>query len=535
MEFRFQVDEFERSLGFEPLGKDVIFNMALVVSGLRPDVVSDQTMETGIISLYRHLENTIVRVPVEERDGKLHLGPALWCGCSGPVCTHGWSFKMASTVMMMKDRVVGASGFDVNEFINGGLGPVEEDFEDAYSSLEVPRSEMTKSNRKVEAWKKGGVEAGGVLDPAEIREKSLEFVRRQDKRNGTNHAKDLVGGGQVPPAPPLPTFPANQRTKSTSHRFRQHPIPKLETITERSDQRVTSDTNGMSDVLHLLSQMRADNQALNKKVDQMQEDVMSNLGSVAETITPPQSPPTRMVTMDHRSEFSVGPEDSSTVIERYGKKFMHQGTVFSVRKDSSAAEAADDKTHLTTETYLVEGYLRTPETAQVEAKSVQKLVPINGLPRPFVSSRLNFLANFHTGLGRAKNHHGGTISDIIISVMENNSIVPVDDLLNQVLCVSIDKRRSIYVSNPFNLPYIEIGMLVTEDSLIKMLDLIQSEYKQLWFQEFKSIVIPRFHSDYRPCSSDPVKLSTRGSKVETVAQLPQHKERRSKSRSILGL
>lgn len=538
MEFRVKVDEFERSLGFEPFGKDVIMGMVVIVGAMRPDKVAGVGLDLGVVELYRYLENSAVKVPVDERDGKLHLGPACWCGCSGPLCTHGWGFKMLSTVMVMKEKKVGASGFNIEDFMAGGItvGDGEaEQFEDAYSSLEVPKEEIEKSKRRVDSWKKSPFEGCGVVDPAEIREKSLEYVRRMDQRNGTNMAKNLTQiQNQIPrtSAPPPPPMP--KANKNRTHREGVQKGQRLPVVIEEIASEDKGNSAVLDGIMDILGKMQIENKGLASKVEDLSSEL--TVRAAQHQPTPPQSPPMEFVGMDRDSEVSLNPGDSSSVLERYGKQYIQHGTQFSVMRAQSAAEAADNRTLLTANTFLVEGFHRSSESAVREARSVQKLTPINGLPRPFQSNRLNFLANFHTGLGRAITRmQEGTMVEIMIRVIKGNSLVPVDDLLTQVMCVTIDRRQSEYVSNPFNLPYIEIGMLVTEESLVKMLDLIQIEYKQLWFQELKSIVIPRFHSDYKAYSSDPALMTTSRRSRDDYHKVPARRDKGSKSRSILGL
>jgi len=473
-------------------------------------------------------------VKVNEVNGSLHFESTPFCDCDGPVCIHGWDFRMVSVVLVQSEKRVGASGFDIDAFMAGGLSPIaEEDFSDAYTTLDPGPIDLSEVAR-VETWQAKADEAGGMVDPNEIKAKSLEFIKRSDAKNGTNFAKDLERAkGQhqqiqlPPPPPPLP----RARVTRARQGGQTAPKPVAPQVTSRTEEKV------LTGIFEMLGKLRADSREMLEKVDRVEaaSDLVVGHQTAQQAMTPPANPVQRIIEIDRGSMLSVEPQDSSSVLERYSKGYMSPGTVFTVQAARTTADAADNRTMLTSGNYLVDGYHRSADVAKREASSVKKLQPINGLPRPFQNLRLNFLANFHTGLGRATKSFEGSTSEVVSRVLKSNSLVPVDNLLRQVLSVTIDRRHSEFVSNPFSLPYIEIGMLVTEEALVKMLDLVQTEYKQLWFQELKSIVVPKFHSDYKHLSTDPVILSSSRSSTRSRGREESTRLQLTRPRSFLGL
>jgi len=236
------------------------------------------------------------------------------------------------------------------------------------------------------------------------------------------------------------------------------------------------------------------------------------------------------------SEVSVTPNDSSSVLERYATpgRLMPRGTVFTAVPVQTSAGRQQGSTMLSVHNSLVSGYYTNEDLRSQEQRSVKRLRPINGLPSPFVNSRLNFLCNFHTGLDRAKDRSQNGLLAGLFEAMRSTPLIPADDLLNQVLNCTIDREDCVFTSNAFKLPYIEIGMHVSEESLMKMFDLLYGEYKNLWFQEYKGLTVPGFHSEYASRSHDP--LSRRSHRVPRKAgEAPRSRPREHvRTRTILG-
>lgn len=234
---------------------------------------------------------------------------------------------------------------------------------------------------------------------------------------------------------------------------------------------------------------------LNKVLERLQKENERLQGAPVAPMSPPESPKT--MKSKTKEEASLLPNDSSSVTGRYGKEFMDTGTVFTAEPARNSADKASGRTLMTVGNSLVSGFNQTADLANQEAKSLRKLKPINGLPRPFTSQRLNFLANLHTAIDRALSRYPGGQMAAMYQVMKSRPELPCDDLLHQLLNATISKSSGIFVSNAFRLPYIEIGMKITEEAIVATFSLLLDEYKSCWFQEFKNIRVPSFHNLYK--------------------------------------
>jgi len=517
-EFKIMVDNFAEGLGPDPLGSDVVADLSAMMMRLRPDLISDRSAERAVGDVHDYLKDSKIRLTVDEINEKLHLGDVRnsYCSCNGPVCTHGWNFQMISTVLMMgRSRRVGASDFNLSEFMRGGLkGEDEEDFELAYTSLSVDPTTKKSSKAKVDAWNQATTTTvAGGLDKDELLEASRLYVERADRKNGTNLMETLPKGfsmkrGPPPPAPPLPA--SGPRVPKVY--LNPKPVGPLPALTpnlrgklQKPEVPPEVESAPLNEILGVLRGLSEANQVLSERMDR-ESELREESELTIRRFLKESGPPSPKEKTRHRAQpvSTVVPEDSSSELERYGKTFMKQGTEVSVGDAMTSADRHSGRKQLAINTYLVEGYSRNPEIQKAERVSLKKLKPINGLPQPFTSNRLNFLANMHTGLGRAKTRFPGPVVASVFATLRSEALTPVDSLVQKVLSTSMDKKLQCYTSNAFRLPYIELGMHVSEDSLVAMFDLLQLEYKQTWFQEMKFIVVPDFHADYKGSKHSPV-------------------------------
>jgi len=379
-----------------------------------------------------------VKVPINLNENLCHmpnLGGNPFCECSGPLCIHGWSFRMF--ICMTVDKQVGASNFDMTQFLNERMyeerGSSEDAFEEVYSQLDPGTEQVESSKRNVDSWQQP---PKPVIDP-----------------------KDLEIG------------------------------------------------------------------ELRKRLQEAE-------GAKVQQMSPPTSP--RPLFTAPKSEFTVGPNDSSSVYSRYNRHFMNQGTVMTMRPADNSQDQREGRQVLTVDNMLVSGFEMTEPVAMRQEQSMARLKPINGIPRPFSSARLNFLANLHTGIERAMGRRPGPVLEAMYRVMRSRPHLPCDELLYQVLTTTFDRASGTYCSNFFKLPYIEVGMQLTEDSVVKVFDLLKSEYKILWFQELKNVMIPNFYKDYESIPRDMVSEGRTHKRREPNDQVKRSKSRSSKPRSLLG-
>lgn len=301
--------------------------------------------------------------------------------------------------------------------------------------------------------------------------------------------------------------------------------------------RVEDDSEAASDkarLQHEVMREREERARLMNTMRRLQEENEKLSSANHAPLSPPVSP-RQDYAQPPRSEFTITPQDSSSVISRYQRRFMDEGTVLVPGRSGNEADNLDRRTVMTVQNSLVNGFQISNEIAENERLSLNKLRPINGLPRPFTSTRLNFLANIHTAITRAIEKRPDSHVVAMFRVMRVRPELPCDELLYQVLTSTIDRSSNSFSSNAFRLPYVEVGMHVTEDAIVKTFELLYLEYKSHWFQEMKNIMVPTFHDQFRKYSTDTMPAdkirSERKDKHRVKAEPSKHKK---KSSSILG-
>jgi hypothetical protein len=202
-------------------------------------------------------------------------------------------------------------------------------------------------------------------------------------------------------------------------------------------------------------------------------------------------------------EGTLGPGDSSSVLDRYrdGRSFMRSGTVLQFSKAKTGQQVLDTDGSLVVCKDVVKGFLKTRQLARAEKESVEKVYTINGLAAPFKNGRLNFLCHFHTALSECSIDPEVDPIDALISLGATRAKNPTGELIKQTIERTFDFEEMHICANPFRLPFIEVGMSITESTILKLLDLLQSEYRTAWFEELKCLKIPGFHSDFSTLST----------------------------------
>jgi len=438
--FEDMAKNFRNTLKQWPNGKDVLTEMTVIF--LKHFGKMEWAVDEKIVGwIYQRFSSSKIKIRTAVEDGVSHLYELRgnpYCECEGPVCLHGFSFKMFS--VMATGTRVGASGFNMMEFLSEGMSAEEgsdDAFEEVYSQLDPSTAKIENSERVVKGWK----------------------------------------GKEVNP----------------------NPQPAVD---KHSDE---------------LAALRHQIEMLSQKVQQP---------------SPPTSP--RPLFSKPATELTVGPNDSSSVYSRYGKRFMDQGTVMTMRPADNSGDQRDGRETLTVSNMLVNGFEMTEPVVIRQEQSLARLQPINGIPRPFSSARLNFLANLHTGIDRALQRRPGPVLEAMYRVMRSRPHLPCDELLYQVLTTTFDRASCTYSSNFFKLPYIEVGMPLTEDSVVKVFDLLNSEYKLLWFQELKNVKVPNFHKDYETVSRDVVGEPKVNRQRDHTDRVRRSSSRSGKTRSLLG-
>jgi len=196
-------------------------------------------------------------------------------------------------------------------------------------------------------------------------------------------------------------------------------------------------------------------------------------------------------------------EDSSSNLGRYHKTYMRRGEVYAgtlppIDEISSRMMSLREEAGRLT---LLPGFGGTLEHHESEVQALSRLRPIRGLASPFKEPRLNFLCNLYTAMAPLRRLGPDTFMQRLWSSVKGQDLPPKFELLKLVLAMTFDKKNLVVVSNHFDLPYIEVGMEITEDCMVKCFDLLENCYELQWFAAMKEIQVPSFHDKYRRLST----------------------------------
>uniref|UniRef100_A0AAU7YB87 Nonstructural protein n=1 Tax=Exserohilum turcicum mycobunyavirales-like virus 1 TaxID=3229031 RepID=A0AAU7YB87_9VIRU len=200
--------------------------------------------------------------------------------------------------------------------------------------------------------------------------------------------------------------------------------------------------------------------------------------------------------LDSEVESTIHPIDSSSVSGRYSKRYMSPGTVYKVSKGKTVLEPLSEISPLGLIPDVVGGFQMTESMRKLDIETKQTVYAINGLASPFKNARLNFLCHFHTALKGCQTNSDREPVDALEEIATMRPRNPTEELIKQCINKTFDFEDMSVKSNPFKLPFLEVGMLVTESMLAKCLDLLYNEYKAAWFQELKCLMVPNFHSEF---------------------------------------
>jgi hypothetical protein len=244
---------------------------------------------------------------------------------------------------------------------------------------------------------------------------------------------------------------------------------------------------------------------------------------------------TRQTSKEEDSDSQIGPADSSSNIGRYTpselackKRYMKQGTVMTVRKSRGGGVVEESRVlyELPAIPEVVAGFIRTESIASAEVLSHHQVRPINGLARPFRNNRLNFLMHLHTAIHSLKPQEGISMISTMKKLKGRKVGDPSLELLFQVIKVTFDFEEQVIKGNPHRLPYIEPGMVLTDDAIHRCFSLLYSQYQIEWFNEVKNLRVPRFTSD----SHDHPQHTRSRRSSESSLSVGSHK-----ARSVLGI
>nr|UVB78671.1 NS [Cercospora beticola negative-stranded virus 4-3] len=208
-------------------------------------------------------------------------------------------------------------------------------------------------------------------------------------------------------------------------------------------------------------------------------------------------------------EQTVTPDDSSSNIGRYEKKFMKPGTVvgsqhvYNHTRGGTMLAIKEENLPLDITKDVAVGFVKTKDMRVKEIKQLTKIAPINGLANPFKSSRLNMLMHFHTAVHNVmpKTNNDGYIK-MMNYLLKYKPKCASEEFAFQLIIRTFDMNELVVVANPFKLPFIEVGMQITDSTLVKCFTLLENEYRALWFDQLKHLHIPAFHDEFSEFSTN---------------------------------
>lgn len=499
---------FTDVLGVEPSGKEVILWLCLlehVLNGTSGTSILRNDSEDPMPYLHveSHLKTlakistSLYRFEYQEDGGRLHIigEPENKCGCLAIYCDHGWASRFVLQLITRDGQIVG-SDIDFSELFGADLSKPE--------PSEPGTKVRVERNKQTEEALRGGYRSTSqhVEHPREDVNDLHQTAMREQLSN--DMVKLLQQQLDARTETLQLTFEALLEQKNRKH------FPQRSPGGVSSDY-VESDTDEESDTIRTLK-----------------------------------------------------PSDSSSVLDRYDnpKRFMPQGSVaaglvkpkhvYTMKRTNSVLEPVQEVEDLNRTFDVVQGFVKTQSMREKERASLSKVYAINGLAAPFKDKDLNFLIHFHTALETC----GMNPMDRPIDAFEYlGSLKPrnaTEELMKQVICRTFDFDEMTVTSNPFQLPFINVGMNVTESVLCKCMSLMKSKYRNAWFDQLKCLKVPSFHDEFDDYSSDIVhrdthtqprsggqrrksRRDTMSSGSESTASSSKSSAQKKKSTSILGL
>lgn len=502
--FEDSVEVFINALGPEPKGKDVILWLCLleyVLNGSSDSSIMTQNNENSLpfldtdshLKTLAKLTTSMYRFQYHDDCGRLHVvgGPESKCGCTEILCDHGWASRFILQIITRDDQVVG-SDIDFSELFGGEMSKPDP-------------SELSTNARKLS------------------NDKVLNSIKEQQ-----NHA-------QVPRARP---------DADDTHQIRMR-----EQLS--------------NDMIHMLEQqLNARTESLQLTVETLMRERNSKNERQTDVIS---SDCIESETDDDETVGTLCPKDSSSVLSRYGsgKKYMSSGSVitkssskpthvYTMKRANSVLEPVQEVEDLTRNFDVVQGFVKTQSMREKERESLTKVYAINGLAAPFKDKDLNFLIHFHTALETCGMNPMDRPIDAFEYLAGLRPKNPTEELMKQVITRTFDFDDMTVISNPFQLPFINVGMNITESGLCKCMSLMKSKYRNSWFDQMKCLRVPSFHNEFDNYSSDVVhrdtmsqgrssyqrrrsRRDTSGSGSESATSSSKSSAQKKKSTSILGL
>lgn len=492
--------QMKRRLSTKPLSLDVIGNLTVASDAMVN--VDGEVSEVGMVgfeSARQHLHTleqlmeSATRFSYSEVSGVIHLDFATpyICDHKEVLCDHGWSSRFVLCMLTTKDTRVG-SDLDLSAL----FGP--EPTQGRHTDQGITTGwKQTGSQQKHHAF--GGCALSDITEQDELTQVYMDA------------AHEWIGGqgvsGRVPSAVRASNMsekePATPGVDDFIESLKADQLKGLKREGKKKFRKVKREGETSEDIEESLRKIE---DIFSSKLDRLTEK-LAEVEANREARGRSTMREAGGEAADDDVASTIMPNDSSTQILRYestrGRRFLNEGSVFVVGKDGTTIEGWESGCEMKSgeqtgaEGKVVLGFVKTKNMSLVEGNVNSTVHPINGLANPFRSNRLNFLMHFHTACEYLSSSREDTPYVIVEKMSRMSSRTPTEELVKQVVCKTFDFGRLTIVANPFLLPHIEIGMMMSDQCLTICFDLLRSEYKMLWFTELKGLVVPDFHKNYR--------------------------------------
>jgi len=273
--------------------------------------------------------------------------------------------------------------------------------------------------------------------------------------------------------------------------------------TEDTESSVSSLANTILDqhemIFNLKKQLELNNENHRKTKETLKQFIKKNPNQSTENPKSETTEKTIRATKDRWSDSeSLALGDSVSTYNPRMRTVNPKTIIIAQHNDRHKIDTIVEVDDLSFNRQVVVGYQKTTEMQKTERKLNDKVLPINGLANPFRNNRLNLLMHFHTAVETnlpIDNPQGYFHS--LKRIIRYKSKSPSEELSKQIITLTFDFDDYVVVANPYRLPFIEVGMIISDNCLVSCFTLLKSEFEALWFQEMKSLYVPTFHKRFR--------------------------------------
>lgn len=209
---------------------------------------------------------------------------------------------------------------------------------------------------------------------------------------------------------------------------------------------------------------------------------------------------------NHDDNSTLGPEDTSSNADRYvNMRSFWKPDYNNVSNVLPSREELDIETLTTVKPFdgnsyegrVVRGFPKDRPMRFRELKINASIKEIHGLPIVFTNERLNFLMHLHKPLlsmSKSSQYPPSDLIQCLYKRTKRSATTSQEELLKQVILITLDFEEMVVAANPFSLPILEVGMQISEWSVFQSFSQLYREYEMVWFEVFKDASIPNFSS-----------------------------------------